>query len=91
MVAKVSLHEAGDSDEISPTTESRVDACEEIISMGSDNSGDIYQCAIPSVRHHAEEKHCIWQEYHRDVDDPKSCLRSSVRLGEGVDESHDQG
>lgn len=98
MVGKVSLHEAGDifheagdSEEISSTTESRIDACEEIISMGSDNARDIYQHTIPPVRHHADEKHCVWQEYHRDVDDPESRLRSSVRLGERVDESHRQG
>lgn len=91
MVGKVPLHEAGDSDDFSSTTKSRVDACEEIIRMGSDNSRDIYQRAVPPVRHHAEEKHCIWQEYYRDVDDPESCLRSSVRLGKGIDESHDQG
>lgn len=90
-MGEVPLHEAGDSDDISPTAKSRVDACEEIISMGSNDSHHIYQRAIPSVRHHADEKHRIWQEYHRDVDDPEPRLCSSVRLGVGVDESHDQG
>lgn len=90
MFGKVPLHEAGDCDEVSPTAESRVDACEEIISMGSQNSHAFYQRGIPSVRHHGDEKHCIWQKYDWDIDEPESCLGSSVRLGEGVDESHGQ-
>jgi hypothetical protein len=60
MFGEVPLQEARDSDDISSTSESRVDACEEIISMGSDDSRATYQRAMPSVCHHFDEKHCIW-------------------------------
>jgi hypothetical protein len=88
MFGKVPLQEAWDSDEVSPTAKSRVDACEEIIGMGGQDPRAFYQRGIPSVRHHGDKKHCIWQKYDRDIDEPESCLGSSVRLGERVDESH---
>ena len=91
MVGEVSLQEGGNSEEVSSTAERRVNACEEIVSMGSDNSCEIYQQVIPSVQHHAQEKYYVWQEFHRNVDAPEPRLRSSVRLGEGVGESHEQG
>ena len=91
MTGEVSLKETRDSDEISSTAVDRVDVCEEVVKMGSEDSHAFHQSAVPSFDHHSDKEHRIRQDNDGYIDEEEPGSLSTVQLGVAVDEGHDHG
>jgi hypothetical protein len=91
MTCEVSLQETWDSDEISSTAIDRVDMCEKVVKMGSEDSHAFQHSAVPSTENHRDKEHCIRQDNDRNINDEEPGSLSTVELGVAVDEGHNHG
>jgi hypothetical protein len=91
ILVEESLHEAGGGDEVSATSEGRVEAGDEVVEMSTENTGQFQQHRRPPTTHHGDTQHSTRQVDHWDINDEESHAGATFILREGPDQGHNQG
>lgn len=86
------LHKERSEDEVSAaTSKGRVEAGDEVVQMGTENTSAFQQHRRPTATDHGDAQHGGGQVNHRDVNDEESHTSATLILGKSPDQGHDQG